>query len=176
MAHYVTCPICGKSFDRDKIPSHQMGRRYAHMECWAYKESHKTQDEIDRESLEEYIMKLFGLNVISPKIKRQIDQYHNEYYYTYTGMKKALIYHFEVKKGDIKQTNGGIGIVPYVYEQAREYYYQIWLAQQQNVDKVLNDYLPEVVKIKIKNPERKSKRRTLFGFLDNDDIGGEEYK
>ena len=170
--HIVKCPICGKDFDRDKIPSHQTGRRYAHIECWARKQTMKTQDEKDRDDLEEYVMNLFGLNVISPKIKRQIDSYHNEYKYTYTGIKKALIYHFEVKKGDIKQANGGIGIVPYVYEQARNYYYQIWLAQQQNADKVLNDYIPEKVFIKIKNPKREPKRRPLFTFLDEEEIDG----
>jgi hypothetical protein len=84
-------------------------------------------------------------------------------------MKKALIYHFEVKKGDIKQANGGIGIVPYVYEQARNYYYQIWLAQQKNADKVLNDYIPDVITIKIKNPKREPKKRSLFDFLDEEE-------
>lgn len=167
--HVVKCAICGQSFDRDKIPSHQMGRRYAHIECWARKETMKTQDEKDRESLEEYIMDLFGLNVISPKIKRQIDTYHNEYNYTYTGIKKALIYQFEVKKGDIKQANGGIGIVPYVYDQARNYYYQIWLAQQKNADKVINDYIPKVVKIFIDDPVRQPKRKNLFSFLDEEE-------
>lgn len=167
--HIVKCPICGKDFDRDKIPNRQMGRRYAHIECWARKESMKTQDEKDRESLEEYIMNLFGLNVISPKIKKQIDTYHNEYNYTYTGIKKALIYQFEVKKGDLKQANGGIGIVPYVYDQARNYYYQIWLAQQRNENKVLIDYIPKVVKICIDNPQRQPKKRDLFSFLDEEE-------
>ena len=167
--HIVKCPICEKDFDRDKVPNHQMGRRYAHIECWARKEAMKTQDERDRESLEEYIMDLFGLNVISPKIKRQIDSYHNEYNYTYTGIKKALIYQFEVKKGDIKQANGGIGIVPYVYDQARNYYYQIWLAQQKNADKVINDYIPKVVKIVIDDPVRQPKRKNLFSFLDEEE-------
>jgi hypothetical protein len=167
--HIVKCPICGKDFDRDKIPNRQMGRRYAHIECWARKETMKTQDEKDRESLEEYIMNLFGLNVISPKIKRQIDTYHNEYNYTYTGIKKALIYQFEVKKGDLKQANGGIGIVPYVYDQARNYYYQIWLAQQRNDGKVLEDYVPKVVKIYIDDPVPQPKRRNLFSFLDEEE-------
>jgi len=167
--HMVKCAVCGKSFDRDKIPNHQMGRRYAHIECWARYEASRTQDDKDKEALEQYVMELFKLNVISPKIKRQIESFHDEYHYTYTGIKKALVYHFEVKKGDIKQANGGIGIVPYVYDQARNYYYQIWQAQQKNNDKVLNDYIPDVVNIKIKNPQKHPKKRKLFEFLDREE-------
>ena len=164
----VKCPVCGKSFDRNSTPYHQEGRRYLHIECWARREASKTQDDKDREALEEYIKELFKLTVIPIKIEKQINSFHNEYGYTYTGIKKALVYQFEVKKGDIKQANGGIGIVPYVYEQARNYYYQIWLAQQQNNDKVINDYIPNEVKITIKNPQKQPKKRRLFEFLDKE--------
>ena len=95
--HIVKCYVCGKSFDRDKIPNHQKGKRYAHMECWAREEASKTTDDRQREDLEAYILQLLNLPAITPKIKRQIDSFHNEYKYTYTGIKKALIYHFEVK-------------------------------------------------------------------------------
>ena len=165
----VKCPVCGKSFDKSSTPYHQEGRRYLHIECWARKEANKTQDERDKEALEDYIKELFKLTVIPIKIEKQINSFHNEYNYTYTGIKKALVYHFEVKKGDIKQANGGIGIVPYVYEQARQYYYQIWLAQQQNQEKVLEDYVPTEVHIKIKNPQKQPKRRKLFEFLDREE-------
>ena len=146
--HIVKCPICGKSFDRETTAYHQDGRRYLHIECWARQEASKTQDDKDREA---------GCTT-------------SEYVY----QKKALIYQFEIKKGDIKQANGGIGIVPYVYEQAREYYYQIWLAQQKNEDKVLNDYIPDIVKIKIKNPQKQPKRRNLFSFLDKEEDDGDK--
>lgn len=167
--HIVKCYVCGKSFDRDKIPNHQKGKRYAHMECWAREEASKSTDDRQREDLEAYILELLNLPAITPKIKRQIDSFHNEYKYTYTGIKKALIYHFEVKHGDIKQANGGIGIVPYVYENARAYYYQIWQAQQKNADKVLTDYVPNIVKIAIKNPVRRPKLRADFSFLDEEE-------
>ena len=172
--HIVKCPVCGKSFDRDSVPNHQDGKRYLHIECWARQQASMTQDDKDKVALEEYIKELFKLNKITIKINKQIESFHNEYGYTYTGIKKALVYHFEVKKGDIKQANGGIGIVPYVYEQARNYYYQIWLAQQKNDDKVLNDYVPDTVKIKIKNPQKHPKRRRLFTFLDEEESDGNE--
>ncbi len=168
----MKCPVCGKSFDKNSTPYHQEGRRYLHIECWARKEANKTQDEKDKEALEDYIKELFKLTVIPIKIEKQINSFHNEYNYTYTGIKKALVYHFEVKQGDIKQANGGIGIVPYVYEQARQYYYQIWLAQQTNNEKVLEDYVPTEVHIKIKNPQKQPKRRKLFEFLDREEDYG----
>lgn len=170
--HIVKCPICGKSFDRDIVPCHQDGRRYLHIECWARQEASKTQDDKDKEALEEYIKELFKLGTIPQKIQKQIESFHKEYHYTYTGIKKSLVYHFEVKKGDIKQANGGIGIVPYVYEQARIYYYQIWQAQQKNTEKVIDDYIPKVINIKIKNPQKQPKKRKLFSFLDEEEIDG----
>ena len=166
--HIVKCPVCGKTFDRDIVPCHQDGRRYMHMGCWAEHEANKTQDEKDREALEEYIKGLFKLGTLDQKIQKQINTFHDQYHYTYTGIKKSLVYHYEVKKGDIKQANGGIGIVPYVYEQARLYYYNIFLAQQVNQEKIIEDYKPNVVNIKISNPQKKPKRRSLFSFLDEE--------
>ena len=90
---------------------------------------------------------------ISPKVRKQINQYITEYNYTYSGMRKALVYFYEVKHNDPAKANGGIGIIPYCYNQARDYYYSLWLAQQQNVDKVIDEYKPEVVEVRIQPPQ-----------------------
>jgi len=42
-------------------------------------------------------------------------------------MLKALKYWYEVKKNPL-DTNRGIGIIPYIYNQAKEYYYALYLA------------------------------------------------
>lgn len=172
MAHYVKCMYCDKSFDRDKIPFKQIGRRYAHFECWIRHEANKTQDDKDREALEEYIKKLFNEPFVNAKIKKQITQFKNEYQYSYSGIRKALIYAFEVKKYDINKANGGIGLVPYVYKDAYNYYYALWLAQQKNEDKDLSDYIPQQVEIHIPVPERTVMRKNKFSFLDEEEIDG----
>lgn len=169
MAHIVKCCYCGKSFDRDIITCKQVGRRYAHLECYIDHEANKTKDEKDLEELQQYIMKLFNESFINPKIKRQLESYRKDYNYSYSGIHKALVYAFEVKNNDIKKANGGIGIVPYVYNDAYRYYYNLWLVQQQNKDKNINDYILEVKEFKITPPERKPMRKKRFSFLDMED-------
>lgn len=115
-------------------------------------------------------MKIFKTTYIDPRIRKQIKQYIDEYHYTYSGIHKALIYHFEIKGGLIEKANGGIGIVPYVYQQAYRYYYALWEAQQRNVDKQVEEYVPKVKEIVIPNPQRQVKKRKLFSFLDEEEV------
>ena len=89
-----------------------------------------------------------------------------EYHYTYSGIYKTLQYWYEIKNNDISKANGGIGIVPYVYDQAKQYFISIWIAQQQNENKIMADYVPEVREIRIRRPNRQVKRKRRFAFLD----------
>lgn len=169
IAHYVICSVCGERFDRDKIPFQQTSaRRYAHLNCAVAQENTKTQEQIDKEELEKYIMKLLGEDYISPKVRKQLNQFIKEYNYTYSGMRKALIYHYEVKHGDVSKAGGGVGIIPYVYRQAYEYYYSLWLAQQKNEGKDMKDYKPKVVEIRIPSPQIRIKNR-FFNFFEEDE-------
>ena len=165
--HIVKCYYCGKSFDRDKEEFVKVNsRRYAHKNCSEEKEQVQSQEDKDKEELENYIMKLFNTNFVDPMIQKQIKQFIEEYNYTYSGIRKALIYFYEVKRGSLEKANGRIGIVPYVYKQAYRYYYALWEAQQKNVNKNIELYVPKVRKITISVPERKIKKRNLFSFLD----------
>lgn len=170
IAHYVICSICQKRFDRDKLPFKQTSaRRYAHLECAVADENTRKQDDVDKEELEKYIMKLLKEDYISPKVRKQMNTFIEEYKFTYSGMRKALIYFYEVKHNDPSKANGGIGIIPYCYRQAREYYYSLWLAQVRNEDKVINEYVPQVREVRIPPPQIKVKRRKAFTFFEEDE-------
>ena len=169
MAHIVTCIYCKQRFDRDKFPFIQVSaRRYAHQECSLTEDQKKSKEEQDKEDLEQYIMQLFKVDYIDARIRKQIKQYREEYNYTYSGIRKALIYFYEVKGNSIEKANGGIGIVPYVYKDAYNYFYDLWLAKQKNKDVKAELYVPQVKEIVIKRPERKIKKRLLFTFLDEE--------
>lgn len=169
MAHIVTCVYCKQRFDRDKFPYVQVSaRRYAHQECSLTEEQKLNKEEQDKIDLENYILKLFKIDYVDAKIRKQIKQYREEYNYTYSGIRKALVYFYEIKGNSIEKANGGIGIVPYVYQSAYNYYLALWQAQQKNQDKVLNDYVPRVKEIVIPRPQRKVKKRELFTFLDEE--------
>ena len=111
---------------------------------------------------------MFSTDFINPRIRKQIKDYVEQYKYTYTGITKTLMYFFEVKKNPIEKANGGIGIVPYVYQNAYNYFYELWLAQQKNKEVQIELYQPRVKEIVIPRPERKIKKRPLFTFLDEE--------
>ena len=119
-------------------------------------------------------MKLFHSDYVYAKIKKQIKDYVTNHGFTYSGIHKALVYYYEVKgvPFDAGKAQGGIGIVPYIYNQAFNYYYAIWEAQQkqENITDAssLEEYLPKTIEIHIPNPQRQERKRKLFTFLDED--------
>ena len=170
MAHIVTCQYCRKKFDRDKIPFVQISpKRYAHKDCSKEEDARLKQEEADKIDLENYIMKLLGEDYISPRVRKQINTYREQYQYTFSGMKKALVYFYEVKGNSTEKANGGIGIVPYVKKDAFNYYYSIWEASQKNEGKVVEEYKPVDKVVRISPPQRKLKKRQLFTFLDEEE-------
>ncbi len=170
MAHRVKCVYCGKTFDRDKVPFIQVNaRRYAHQDCSQYEDEKIKKEEEDKKALEQYIINLLKIDYINAKIRKQLNTYIEQYGYSYSGMHKALIYFYEIKGNSVEKANGGVGIIPYVYQDAYNYYYSLWEAKQVNKEKVIQDYVPLQVEVKIPSPQRKLKTRKLFSFLDEEE-------
>ena len=165
--HKCKCLYCGLEFDRDKLPYVQVtNMRYAHKECYAKVEANKTQDEKDYEALTNYIEKLFGIGYVSAKIAKQIRDYRVAYNYTYNGMLGTLTYWYEVKKAPIDKANNGGGIIPYIYDQAKEYYIGIATANSLNSD-VFN-YRAKVTEITIAPPKPEERQPRLFNLEEVD--------
>ena len=95
-----------------------------------------------------------------------MNDYIKEYQYTYSGMLKALVYFYEVKGNNKNKANGGIGIIPFIYKDAYNYYYNLWMIQQSNKDKNVFDYVPKLKEIKIPIPKKEPRKRSVFTFLD----------
>jgi hypothetical protein len=166
MAHMVKCTVCGESFDRDKIQAVKSGaRRYAHYTCLPEGELVPLPNAVvdqDLVDLENYIKNLLGDDYNPARVKKQIKDYKNEYNYSYSGMLKALIWFYEVKGNSIEKANGGIGILPFVYQDAYNYYYSLYLAQLVNEEKDVNQYKTKVREIVIKSPSVAGKPVRLF--------------
>lgn len=161
MAHKCKCLYCGIEFDRDKLPYVQVTeRRYAHKECAARNEVEKSQSEKDYEALIKYIDKIFGGNYVTAKVIKQIKDYKQINHYTYSGMYWALVYWYEVKKEDKDKAHGAIGIMPYIYEDAKKYYSKISAANNLNAD--VKDYKAKVIEIVISSPQREQQPPRLF--------------
>ena len=170
MAHKVKCLYCGVTFDRDKTPCEQVSaKRYAHIECSKQVQEKVEKEKRHKDALDNYIKKLFNTDNINTRVQKQINSYIKDYGYSYSGILKALIYFFEIKENSIEKANGGIGIVPYVYQDAYNHYYNLWLTNQKNQQKMItNDYIPTIKVIKIPVPQKKVKTRKRFSFLDEE--------
>lgn len=172
MAHTVKCAICGETFDRDKIQAVRHGaRRYAHVECYpegelielAKTDVEKEQKAKDLTSLKNYINKLFGDECNWSRTIEYIKKFSSENNFTYTGMEKALKYFYEIKKNPLDKANGSIGIIPYIYDEAKKYFLEIYLAQQEQ-QKNIEIYNKEIKTQEVTISIKKSKRQKLFNL------------
>ena len=156
MAHMVKCKICGKSFDRDKIQAVRVGAaRYAHFTCKPDGEKVEMAKPVDVDllELEAYIETLLGSEYKPARVKKQIKTYKEEYGYTYSGMLKTLKWWYDIKGNPKAKANGGIGIIPFIYKDACDYFYSLYLAQIANESLDSIHYTPTVKEIEIYSPE-----------------------
>lgn len=171
----VKCPICGKSFDLNSEQGvRYSARRYAHYKCYPQGELIPLANGEDPNlvQLKEYTKKLLGKEYNAARVNKQIKDFKAQYDYSYTGMLKSLVYFYEVKGNSIEKANGGIGIIPFIYQNAYNYYLSLFQAQQNNKDKDISEYTCEVREITIKPPKIVPKKH-FFKFLE-DDINEEQ--
>lgn len=161
----VVCIYCKKPMSKkDEDCVMVTNGKYAHQAC---KHLEDTREKTDQEKLELYIQKIFGTTFIPPRITKQINTFVTEYGYTYSGIQKTLYYYLNIKKGNFDIAYESIGIVPYVYNDALNYYLALWIAKQNNENKVIKK--PEVKVVKAYKPEARIKKRKLFTFLDEEE-------
>ena len=179
MSRLVKCKYCGEYFDRDKEEWDKVGTRYAHSHCIQDNlkklEQRKREEELERQNnINQYheVLDFAKTNIVNPNyalIQKQIRSFIDNNGYTYSGIYKTLIYCKNIAKLNFSNGNGGIGIVPYVYKDAFNYYYSIWEASQKNEGKVVEEYKPVDKVVRISPPQRKLKKRQLFTFLDEEE-------
>lgn len=157
MSHYVKCPKCGETFDRDIIQAVRInGRRYGHAKC--YPDNNNFVPLVEKKISEEQKIKNYAKSIlkeqyVAARVNKQIKDFLAEGY-TASGILKTLVYWYEIKHNDVSKAMGGIGIVPYVYKQALDYYYNLYLAEMANVDKDIDEYRPKEIFISIDLPKK----------------------
>ena len=175
MAHPVKCSICGETFNRDKVECvATSSRRYAHKSCYDKQQGLLSEEELYKEKIFDYVRNLFKSNFNKTRIEYQLNKMMKENIdFTYSGIFKTLVYWYEVKQGDVSKSHYSINIVPYIYTDAREYYRQLWMVQQMNVDKNIQEYMPKIKTVIIKNPLREQKKKERrFEFLEESGENG----
>lgn len=172
--HKVKCAVCGATFDKDKVQAVRYGKnRHAHYSCHPEGEllplPKKEEQDSEYKQLIEYIDKLFNKKCNFALVTKQIKTYKEKNGYSYSGILKSLVYAYEIKKNPIDKAHG-IGIVPYVYQDAYNYYLSLYITQKKN-DIALSQMPVNCIvidkEVTIKIPDRK-KEIKLFNFWEED--------
>lgn len=123
MGRLVKCPYCNEKLDKDEAI--EFKKRYYHQECldsWGQEKTH-------RKELLDYICKLYKIEVPNGYILKQIKDFQEQYHYKLKGMELALRYFHETLNNPVKDGQG-IGIIPFVYEKAKQHYIMKMKAEQ----------------------------------------------
>lgn len=157
MAKLPICPYCSQSVDKGQ-PSKVYQKRTYHQHCYKkmcdekYAKTDKkttafAQNDkkvVTQQDLYSYICKLFKLNELNGKLISQLKNLFSDYNYTYGGVMLTLKYFFEIK-GNEPDLKYGIGIVPFVYDEAKEFFSQ-----------------KKIIKQKMENTEFKKEEKTVL--------------
>lgn len=147
----VKCQKCKQDIDaKDNFKIYQ--KKKYHVLCFKAMqqeacEKETTQNE-DKQELYSYICKLYNIKEITMMIKAQIEKYYNDNL-TYTGMLYTLKYFYETSENEVNSE--GIGIIPYIYQEAKEFYIQKHKLSKCEFDDNYITY--KKVKVKIKKDE-----------------------
>lgn len=169
------CPGCKKPVEKteeNKIKGKNNYTRYWHPTCWkkAQKEKErKIAEEMGRKAIFNYLVEI-GLPPNYAFWGRQRNDFINKYGYNDSGILMALKYWFGERKNSISRANGGMGIVPYIYDEAQNYYRNIILKKKKLSEQAIKQQKEKnkIVKI-IKAEENKRK-----GFIDLNLLVGDE--
>lgn len=164
----VQCFYCKKTIRKDDSECHQLYQDvYAHIKCINIENQRpKTEAEL----LDIFLCKKFNTDFINPALRKQINTFIKEYHYTYSGIEKALTYYYDIQGHEFDKTNYSLGMVPYVYQKAYNYYYDRWLISQKNSNIDINKYIPKEVEVVVPMPTSQSKLKKHFQFIDKDEI------
>lgn len=142
MASYVMCRVCKQRFNREKLlegvdwimPSKNY---YYHKDCYESWISDKGNIKATRADEQwigyiwDYLRRDLKLPLDYKKCESQRQNFIKNKHYTNKGIFFALKYFYEVMNGNGDKSEGGIGIVPYVYADSTAYWQEKYARQKE---------------------------------------------
>ena len=129
----VTCRTCKEKFDKTKLqegidwimPSKNW---YYHTKCYnEWKGGNKTQTDDDWVGhIYDFLSRDLKVEYNYHLCEAQRKKFIISNKYTNKGIYFGLKYFYEVKKNKWEKSNGGLGIIPYIYAESTQY----WVAQE----------------------------------------------
>ncbi len=112
----LKCPVCESYNYKEEAIYYQ--KRYYCKVCY----ENKTKESNDYKNLIQFICDIYEINVPTGFMFAQIKNFKEQYNYTYKGMELTLDYFYNVKTDNTPDTDKGLGIIPYIYEEAKQFF------------------------------------------------------
>lgn len=163
--HIVHCRVCKQEIDINNENNWLLASRnyYYHKTCYGrFKESKEVK--IDQDYIPlifDYIARDLKVSYDYYKVKAQINQFLKDGM-TCKGILFTLKYYYDkYGKENWERGYGGIGIVPYCYKEATDYWRNIELTKRGSLEKIVEQMQQlkkpkEVIKLKAKKEEQKT--------------------
>lgn len=136
--HLVLCRYCGERFDANSLKKGEdwvmpSRNRYFHTACYQkFRDTSNkkgTKKEIDEEwheliydFVKHDLKRSYNYHLCEAQLKNYVEK---DKIGTYKGIFFALKYFYEVKENEWEKGNGGIGIIPYIYQESVQYWMKI---------------------------------------------------
>ena len=147
----VTCAYCGcKTVDKLSQDYIQYKGKNFHRECG--------EKQKEKDNFYSYVCEVFKLKTPGPRIYNQGNSFVEKYGYTYLGMQKTLYFIYAVKKhaNDRPIESKSIGLIPYYYDEAQEYFKRID-KKKEMIRKEIMSTTEEIISVKMAPRARKAK-------------------
>lgn len=153
------CRICGKPISQKADPDTYVviNRFHIHKECY-------TGIEQDKDNFFRYCQELFGDGFDFVKLNRMAEGYRRAYNYTWSGMHGSLVYFYEIKHHSVKDANNNIGIIPYIYKDAKDYFDKLEQVKENNSKQ--KEYKAQQKVVTIPIPSQTTRQPRLFSMED----------
>jgi len=174
MVKKIKCPICGNMNEKDTTVEYSK-KFYCDNECVdeAKKEAaKKTIASKDWSELYEYIVELYKEKPTGMMFKQLADYRKSPYDYTDKGMYLTLKYFYETL-GNSVDNSKGLGIIPYVYDDAKKNFITRKDISTYNNNFKLSE-IKKLIKVKDSFNGHKKIRGRLINFDEIDDIDDKE--
>lgn len=148
MARKVKCPYCEDYLEKEDSITYK--KKYYHPNCLKKKE----REVEDRKELIEIICEIYKIDVPTGMMFKQIKNFQEDYKYKLKGIELSLRY-FYGTLGNKPKEGEGIGIVPYIYDEAKQHYIRKKAIKDSANN--LENYETEIREVTIKTFERKNK-------------------
>lgn len=169
------CPGCKlpvEKSEENKVKGKNNYTRYWHPNCLHKVQKEKEKkiaEEMGRKAIFNYLVEI-GLSPNYAFWGRQRNDFINKYGYNDSGILMALKYWFGEKKNSIERANGGMGIVPYIYDEAQNYYRNIILKKKKLSEQAIRQQKEKNKIVKITKTEENKKK----SFINLDLLIGDE--